>query len=148
MFVDADDIDARRLWHFEADTLGRLHQHRMRVAERQLDCIGSLGRGAIADTDDLELFAIAVGDADDHVGNERARQPMERTSLTLFVRALDEQLCTVLTHRDVAGQFAVQRALGAIDLEHAARHLDVDACRHRNRGFTYTGHGRLTTRNR
>ena len=64
---------------------------------------GALGAGPVADADDVELLAEAVGHADDHVVDERADEAVQRPVLTLVVGALDEQLAVGLADGDRAG---------------------------------------------
>ena len=78
----------------------------MAEAERELDLAVALRRGAVADADDLELLAEAVGDADDHVVDERAGEAVQRPVLALVVGALDEERAAVLAHGDRAGDVA------------------------------------------
>ena len=54
--------------------------------------VGALGLGAVADADDLELLAEAVGDADDHVVDEAAGEAVEGAVVALVVGPGDEQL--------------------------------------------------------
>ena len=51
----------------------------------------ALRRGAVADADDLELLREALGDADDHVVDQRAGEAVQRTVLALVVGTLDEE---------------------------------------------------------
>ena len=62
-------------------------------AEGEVEGVGALGGGAVADADDLELLGEAVGHADDHVVDEGADQAVHGTGLALVVGPLDEQLC-------------------------------------------------------
>ena len=87
--------------HLELDPVGGLDRHRVRVAERQLE-VPALELRAVADALDLERLLVAVGDALDHVGHERAREAVQRAVLAAVGRARDEQLLAVLRDRDVA----------------------------------------------
>ena len=49
--------------------------------------VGALGLGAVADADDLELLAEAVGDADDHVVDEAAGEAVQGAVVALVVGA-------------------------------------------------------------
>ena len=74
--------------------------------------------GAVADALDLEALLEAVGDALDHVGDERARQPVQRAVLAAVGRARDESVAArrpARRHRDVAVDALGQLALGAVD---------------------------------
>ena len=63
----------------EGDALGGLDDDRVGEAEGELEVV-ALGRDAVADADDLELLGVALGDADDHVGDERAGQAVQRAA--------------------------------------------------------------------
>ena len=78
--------------HLELDALGRLDRHRVRVAERELEVLalerarGSRRPGSRASS------AKPVGDALDHVRDERARQPVQGAVLAAVGRARDDEL--------------------------------------------------------
>ena len=61
----------------------------MAEAEGHAQLVGRNGLGAIADADDLELLAEAVGDTDDHVVDQRAGEAVQRPALALVVGTLD-----------------------------------------------------------
>ena len=73
----------------------------MRVAERELEVAAAQLR-AVADALDLEPLLEAVGDALDHVRDERAREAVQRAVLAAVGRARDDELVVVLLDRDVA----------------------------------------------
>ena len=92
LLVDALHHDAGRRRHLEGDAVGGVDLHRVAEAERQLEASLPWQRGAVADADDLELLAEAVGDADDHVVDQRADQAVQGPVLALVVGPLDEEL--------------------------------------------------------
>src|SRR3954468_14612998 len=110
LLVDALHRDARRRGHLELDALRRLHADGVAEAERELDGVRALRGGAVADADDLQLLHEAVGDAEHHVVDQRARETVLRAVRTLVVRPLDDQLVLVLADGDDAGQVALERA--------------------------------------
>ena len=76
---------------------------------------------AVTDTDDLEGLGVALGDAGDHVGDERARESVQRTALTLVIGPLDLQRAVVVAlHRDGGGDDVGQRTLRALDVDRLA----------------------------
>src|SRR3954449_6313830 len=95
------DDHARGLGHLELDALRRLDGHGVRVAELELEVL-ALQRGAVADTLDLERLREAGRDALDHVGDQRARQPVQGAVLAAVGGAGDEQLAILLLDADVA----------------------------------------------
>src|SRR4051812_39993134 len=96
---DALHDHARGLGHLEGDALRRLDRHRVGVAERHLE-VTALQCRAVADALDLQRLLKAGGDALDHVGDERARQAVQRPVLAAVGRALDEQLAIGLLDGD------------------------------------------------
>jgi hypothetical protein len=109
-------------------------------AERELDSVRALRCRAVADADDLELLYDALGDADDHVVDERPGEPVLRAVLALVVRALHEQLAVVLADRDHAGDVSVERALRARDGDVTIGDRHGHAARHGDGGFTDSRH--------
>jgi hypothetical protein len=57
LLVDARTTMRVGAGHLEGDALGGLDRDRVAEAERQLELVGALGGGAVADADDLELLA-------------------------------------------------------------------------------------------
>src|SRR5690606_28446901 len=90
LLVDAVDLDAGRLGHRELDAVRRVDHHRVREPEGQLDLVLALRGGPVADADDVELLAEPLGDARDHVGDQRADEPVHRAGAPGVVLALDE----------------------------------------------------------
>ena len=62
----------------------------MGEAERELERLARK-LGAVADALDLEPLLVAVGDALDHVGDQAARQPVQRPVLAAVGGALNGQ---------------------------------------------------------
>ena len=94
---------------------GRLDADGVAEAELQVEGARALGRGAVADADDLEVLAESLGHADDHVVDERPEHAVEGTVLALVVGALDDEHVTFLTDGDGAGDLAGEFALGTLD---------------------------------
>src|SRR5664279_638304 len=139
--VDAPDDHSGLDWYLEGDAFRRIDDHRVAEAQRHAQLVRRNRLGAIADADDLELFAEPIGDADDHVVDERARETVQRAALAQIVGALDQQLGVVTANRDDAGQITAQGALRALHRDpvaDAAVDGDIDAARHRDWGFTDT----------
>src|SRR4029079_3356894 len=76
LLVDAHDREAGGVLELEADAGRRVDLDRVAVAEREDELVARLLR-AVPDTDDLEALAVPVGDADDHVVDERPGQAVE-----------------------------------------------------------------------
>ena len=102
----------------------------MAEAEVELDLGRALGQDAVADADDLELLLIALGDTDDHVVDQCARQAVKGLAATLVVRALDRERAIVgLADRDGLRDGVGELALGALDADVLAFDRDLDAGR-------------------
>src|SRR3989304_1605995 len=74
--VDPGHADAVRLGHLESDALRGRDLDRVAVADLQRQRAALLG-GAIADALDLQINPVALGDAADHVGQQRPGQPVQ-----------------------------------------------------------------------
>src|SRR6476619_776583 len=123
---DPADDDLRRLRHLEADAVGRLDVDRVAEAELQLQIL-ALHLRAVADALDLQALLEPLGDAGDHVGDQRPGQPVQRTVRPAVGRPGDGHVAVVLGHRDLRVDALRQLALRALD-GHAApadRHLDA-----------------------
>jgi hypothetical protein len=108
----------------EGDALGRGDDHGWLNPERELQ-VAAPGLHPVADADDLQGLAVAVGDAGDHVGDQRARQSVQRAHRALVVRPgdLDDP---VLAHDvDGVGHGVLQGALRALHGDLAPVDLDL-----------------------
>ena len=97
LLVDAGHGDLGGALDLEGDALGRFDLDGVAVAEVQLQLLADQ-LCAIADTLDLQVAGVALGDADDHVVDERAGQAVELARALLIVRTLDAQLPIVGDH--------------------------------------------------
>src|SRR5579875_297843 len=70
--------------HLDGDAGRRDHQHAIGETDRQLDSL-VLGRRLVADPFDFQTFLVALGDALDHVGDDAARQSMQRARETFII---------------------------------------------------------------
>ena len=69
--------------------LGRRDRDGVRVADRELEVL-ALQLRAVADALDLEALLVAVGDALDHVRDERPREPVQRAVFAAVGRPRDD----------------------------------------------------------
>src|SRR5690606_23382350 len=69
---------------------------------------------------DLELLLEAVGDAFHRVRDERARQAVLRAIVAVIAGARHGQLAVLDLHLEARVDDDFERALGALDLDHAA----------------------------
>jgi hypothetical protein len=102
-------------------------------AQRELE-VRAAGLHAVADADDLEGLGVPLGDAGDHVRDERPRQPVQGTALALVVGPLHPQRPVVLTgHGDGGCDGVRQGSLGALDVDRLALDGDVHPGGHGDR---------------
>ena len=73
LLVDAGHRELRGALDCEGDALRRGRNNRVAVADGELE-VFALSDDAVADTDDLELLLIPVGNPCDHVGHQCAGQ--------------------------------------------------------------------------
>src|SRR5829696_6945018 len=140
LLVDPLDDDARRLRDLELDPLRRLDRHGVRVAERELE-VAAAGLGPVADALDLQRLGVALGDAVDHVEDERARQTVQRAVVRAVGRALDEDRGVLLLDGDVARDRLRELAAGAVHAHDAGVDADRDAVGHGDGLLADAGHG-------
>ena len=72
--------------HLEVDAVGGLDHDRVGETHLQLEPT-ALEVGPVTDTDRLQLLAVAVGHAGDHVGEQRPVQTVERPHVALVAGA-------------------------------------------------------------
>src|SRR5262249_23120566 len=138
--VDPGDGDARLLVHGDLDAFGDAILDRVREAEREHDLV-ALDLRAIADADDVEVLAEALGHALDRVLRERARHAVEGPHLALVVHALAGELGPLELERDARGHRGLELALRALHLEGGLSDLDLHLLGHRDDLASYARHG-------
>src|SRR6267378_3093786 len=108
--VDTLDLHVDVIRHRNLDALRRVIGHGMRVPDHQLHA-ERLRLGLVADALDLERLREARGDALDHVGDERAREAMQRLVLRLVRRTLHDHAAVLERQQHVRVQRAADLAL-------------------------------------
>ncbi|MPN45822.1 hypothetical protein SDC9_193394 [bioreactor metagenome] len=111
----------------------------MREAQAHDDLVALLD-GLEADAGDVEVLAEALGDADDHVVDQRTGQAMEGAVLLLVGRAGDGDGRAFNADRDVGVDRLGERGLAALHRDDLAVDLDFDAGRDGDRHLAYSGH--------
>ena len=111
----------------------------MRVTEREHH-LRTFDLGTVADSDDVELFLPALGDALHRVGHEAARQPVELAQLARLVVLVHHQLAFGERGTGAGRQRLTHLALRTFHVDDVAVHLDGDAFRHRDRFPTNSRH--------
>ena len=132
----------RLLLDGDLNPLGNRELDWMRVAERENHVL-ALDLGAISDADDIEILLESRGDAGDSVGDERARQAMQRAKLLGF--ALGDEGAVLLLERDSARHADGHLALGALHVHGAVLDLNLHAGRHWNYLVSNSRHGSMKT---
>src|SRR6266571_4868571 len=117
LLVHALDLHEDVVVYRNLDPLRRVVRHRMREAHDELHA-ERLGLGFVAHALDLQRLGEPLGDAVHHVGDERARQPVERLMPALVGRPPHHDGVVLERHRQL-------RMHGAADL--ALRPLHADA---------------------
>src|SRR5438874_1460168 len=126
LFVGALDDDLGRRRDLEADARPGLDRDGVGVSDLQLE-IGALERRAVADTLDLQALLEALRHAFDHVGDERARQPVQRAVVAALGRSRDDDRAFFLGDRHAQRDLLLQGPERTGD-GHAPRlHRDGDA---------------------
>src|SRR5579864_2339134 len=118
LLVGALDDDLRRHGDLERDAGARLDRDRVRVPHLELE-VGALERGAVADALDLQALLEALRHALDHVGDERAREPVQRAILAALGRPGDDDVALFLRDRHAHGHVLLKRAERARDRDAA-----------------------------
>jgi hypothetical protein len=112
----------------------------MRIADGQNEVL-ALHRRPVANALDLQVLAKAIGHADDHVGQQRPRQPVQRAVLPLVVRPADEQFAVLALDRQIAGEDRAQLTSWALDADRVIpADRDLDVARHRDRPASNSRH--------
>src|SRR5688500_17927051 len=116
----------------------------MGIANRELEGF-SAQRRAIAHALDLEPLLEALRHALDHVGDERARQAVQRPVLAALGRPLDDDLAVVLLDQQSAGNLLAELSQRSVD--HRAAWTDRHAHARRDLNWTFpdSTHGSIPT---
>src|SRR6185437_5221557 len=127
LLADALDHEPGRRLHAEGDALRRRDRHRVAEAERELQ-VPAARLDAVAGADDLQGLRVALGDADDHVVDQRPGQPVQRARLPLVVRAAHHERAVVAAgNRDRLRDGVRQLTLGAFHHDPLTVDLHVHA---------------------
>jgi hypothetical protein len=135
-------VEQRRPLHRERDARRRGDHNRVREAESELE-VRTLGDHAVTGAGDLQALTVALGDADDHVGDQRAGQAVQFLGPALVVRAHDvDDAAVAVLGGDRLGKLVRELALRALDSDGRAVDLHLDAARHRDRLTSDSRHWR------
>ena len=111
--VDTADGDGGLVRSGERDVLLRLKDHRMAVADGDVEG-GALRLGAVTGTDQVQGLGEASAHAGDHVRDQGAIQAVESAVLLLIVRADNVDHVAFNLHGDILVDLLGQRALRAL----------------------------------
>src|SRR5581483_8350187 len=126
LLVDALDHEPGGGLNPEGDALRRGDHHRVAEAERELQVLAP-SLHAVADPDDLERLLVALGDAGDHVGDQRPGQAVQRAHRAVVTGPGDPDDTVLLDHVDRLRDDVAEASLRALHLHAAAVDGDVDA---------------------
>src|SRR4051794_3360726 len=130
--VDARHGQVRLLVDRDVDPVRDVEDDRVRVAERE-DHLLALDLSAVADTDDVELFLVAVGHAGDGIGDEAAGEAVELAELRVLGRNPGDQLTVGHLEVDAGRERLAQFPFRTLHFNGVAGNLDRDALRNRDR---------------
>src|SRR5688572_19238660 len=116
--------------------------HRVREAEREIELV-ALALGAVADADQLQLLLEALGDAVDHVRDQRPQRAGHRVGMPRIARRLELEAVLHFFDLDVALELLAQAAEGTLDQDLAGRDGHLDLFRQDDREVSDSGHGVL-----
>ena len=108
-------VTARRVGFSTSNAMpvGRVDLDRVAVAQVELE-LRAHELGAIADAGDLEALAVARGDADDHVVDQRPGQAVQLARALVVVGALDAQHAVLADEAQLGRDVARELALGPL----------------------------------
>ena len=128
LLVDAEDGHAGGVLDLEGDAVRGIDLDGVAVAQVELQLLAH-ELGTIAHALDLEAATVALGDAHDHVVDERARQPVELARRAFLGGSLDAQHGVLADERELRRDVALERAPGPRDDDMVLGDVDVDAGR-------------------
>src|SRR3954447_11898310 len=143
--VDPRDGYVRLLVDRHVDPGRDVEHHGMRVAECEVHLLAP-DLGAVPDTDDIEIFTKALGDAADGVRDQAARQTVELPQFGAFVKGLCLEVIAVHLEADAPRQHLPQLAFRTLDLDGVRLHVDFDALRNRDDLFPNARHKSVSSR--
>ncbi len=115
----------------------------MRITQRENN-LAALHVGFVAHADHIHLLGKSLRHALDGIVRQRARQTVQRRLVVR--RALSHQGLSIKLERDPFGNWRLQNALGALNLQLAVFDVDGDALGNRYRFFTNARHRLFPTR--
>src|SRR5687768_1030114 len=130
--VRALDDDLRRNRGGKLDALRRLVFDSVRESKRELQSVGTRF-SLVSDADDVELLRETLRDALDHVGDERAREAVERLVLRVVARAIHGDRAALLGDQHVGRNGPRELALRSLYSDTVSVDGDGDAGWNRDR---------------
>src|SRR5215469_6463048 len=112
----------------EGDPGRRSHGHGVAEPQCELQVL-ALGLDAVSDADNLHGFAVALGHAGHHIGDQRPGQAVQRADLTLVAGPGHSDDAVGLLDLDRRGHFHAQLALRAFDVHLPAVDVHIDTAR-------------------
>src|SRR5690349_2158379 len=132
LLVDSLHDEPGRGFHPQRDPVRRDDRHRVAVAERELHP-AALGLDPVTDPDDLQGLAVSLGHAGHHVGNQGAREPVQRADRAVVAGPGHGDQAVRLLDLDGLGDLERELALGPANRYLAPVDRDIDARRDRYR---------------
>ncbi len=116
----------------------------MREADAELERLSARFR-AIAHALNLELLHEGLRDALNHVGDQRARHPVQRPAIAVVVRPREQDLGVLDPHADVVRNPLAEIALRALHADLVGDQIHRDAARDRDRSPADARHAYQTS---
>src|SRR5579884_522707 len=142
LLVRTLDDNRGRVRHIDRDAGRRHHQHAVGETNRQLHAL-VFGCRLVTDALDFQAFFVTLGDALDHVGDDAARQTVQRAREALIIGPGDADDLGVLVHLDfdepMIGELQLL-PLRSFHEDFAIGDLDFDAGRNGHGLFADTRH--------
>src|SRR5229473_4547701 len=107
-----------------ADAFGERKLHRVRETHREVDLL-ALQLRLVPDAGDVQRPLEALGDALDHVGDQRAGEAVQLARAARVVRPVDLHLPVLDGHLHLAVELLRDLALGPLDLDQAGLRVDL-----------------------
>ena len=120
--------------------LGNRKLHRMRESKRENDVL-AFYFSAISDSDDVEIFLEAGGDAKNRVGHQRSRQSVQRPLIVAFPKRREDPILRFKT--DAVRHPDRHLSLRSLHVHRLRLDLHFHARGHRYRFISNSRHGSL-----
>ena len=126
LLVDPLDHDVLLVGYGHGHSVGNGNLEFVCQSHAELEHV-ALDSGKVADTLNFQSLFITLCDADDHVGHQRAAQPVQCAAGALIVAPGNDNCLglLVVSHGDLGTMLPLELSLGAFDGDHEVGQLDL-----------------------